>query len=56
MKLVKMDEWFKWFPGDKRGSMNNATYSALQTALVESGHGDIARDLISYDNLALKHI
>lgn len=49
--LNLMYTWIKWFPGDSRGSTTFATYSGLKTTLVKSGLGDVARDLISYEEL-----
>ena len=44
-------QWLLQYPGDSRGSTNFATYSGLQSALVKTGLGKIARDLIDYNDL-----
>ena len=46
-----LDTWVCRYPGDRRGSTTFATYSGLKTALVKSGLGNRARDLIPYHQL-----
>ena len=46
-----LKEWVEWYPGDSRGSTKFATYSDLQNALIKTGFGNVARDLISYSEL-----
>ena len=47
-------DWFNWYPGDKKGRSTFTTYSDLQRVLMEAGFGDVARDLISYEELVAK--
>ena len=47
-------QWLLQYPGDSRGSTNFATYSGLQSALVNAGLGKVARDLVSYSDLQQK--
>ena len=48
-KLFKMlNDWGRWYPGDRRGSTNFATYSGLQRAFVRLGLGDIVLHMLSY--------
>ena len=44
-------QWLLQYPGDSRGSTSFATYSGIQNALVKTGLGKIARDLIDYSDL-----
>ena len=48
---VVLQEWVKWYPGDKRGSTNFASYTGLQAALVKAGLGDIVPDMIPYSEI-----
>ena len=46
-----LSHWLQCYPGDSRGSTSFATYTQLRTALLNTGLGDIARDLPSYEEL-----
>ena len=46
--------WLQRYPGDSRGSTCFATYTQLQTALLNAGYGDIACDLPTFQELTFK--
>ena len=51
-KLFKMlNQWARWYPGDRRGSNNFATYSGLQTALIKLGLMEIVCAMLPYTTL-----
>ena len=45
---VLLGQWLEWYPGDRRGSTSFATYTALKSALMKAGLGDVVRDLPTY--------
>ena len=49
--FAMLNEWAYWYPGDRRGSTNFATYSGLQRAFVKIGLGDILFHMLSYKHL-----
>ena len=46
-----LQQWVKWYPGDKRGSTNFASYTGLQNALVKAGLGEVIQYLTPYKDL-----
>ena len=49
--LGMLNEWVQWYPGDRRGSTNFPTYSALIIALKKIGIGVAVQHLIPYNEL-----
>ena len=51
-KLFKvLQQWVQWYPGDRRGSTNFATYSDLQAALMKVGLTQIVSTMLPYTSL-----
>ena len=56
-KLFKMlHQWVQWYPGDKRGSTNFATYSDLQAALMKDGLTELICEMYPYTTLCTFYI